>query len=354
MGSHLAVNVTVRSRSAFVSALMLLAAFALCPSTFLRPALAEEAPNADVAKLGAWMMGGQLGLAALGYFRNTGAYEQFFDEARSRGKELGIEVKDFPPRPAKSTDGLIAMLQYFNQGDGARIGSNLLRKYGAYQSALYDVSSHLFQMPLLYDLDPTLGDKLVERMRTNVINIGLPDRLWKPVADAIAERKSFDDVRSAVIQMDKDVLAYLTAAAHSQTANPSPEVAAKFKPNDLAAILQSAGYRAEVAVVNSRPRIRTGMNGFNVLVLLYSCDDNSGCGSMQFSTGYAKSAQTTMSVANKWNQEKRYGKAYIDTDGNLALEYDVSFFGGVTRDYIKESAGTFESLLADFRNIFKQ
>jgi hypothetical protein len=53
-------------------------------------------------------------------------------------------------------------------------------------------------------------------MRTNSTKIRLPDRLWKPVADAIAQRKTFEEVRSSVAQMDKDVTDYLLKVARGQ------------------------------------------------------------------------------------------------------------------------------------------
>ena len=213
MALKLVSDGTAGSRRAAM--LTLLAALALGPALFSRPAVAE-APNTNIAKVGAWMVGGQLGLAALIYFRNTGAHQQFFDEAKFRAKEIGIEVKDFPPRPVKSTEGILAMLEYFNQGDGARIAAELQQKYGVYHATLYDVSSHLYHIPLLYDLDPTMGDKLVARMRTNLTRIKVPDKLWQPVADVVAKRKSFDDVKTAVVQMDKDVLGYLIRVARGE------------------------------------------------------------------------------------------------------------------------------------------
>jgi hypothetical protein len=177
---------------------------------------AAAAPNENIAKVGAWIVGGQLGLAAMVHFRNTGSAEKFFSEAKFRAKELGIEVKDFPPKPEKSTDGLIIMLDYFGKGDGARVAADIRRTYGAYHSTLYEVSSRMFHMPLIYDLDPALADKMAQGIRTNSTRIRLPDQLWKPATDMVAKRAKFDDVKAAVIQMDKDVLDYLIKVARGE------------------------------------------------------------------------------------------------------------------------------------------
>ena len=138
MNAGLRPHMTRRSGLLHAPALIFLPA--LYPSN-VRPALGQTALDAKTAAIGAWMMGGQLGLAALVYFRNTGRYEQFFDEAKVRAKELGIDVKDFPPRPADSVMGLAELAKYLNNGDGKRINSDLRRKYGSYHATLYDVSS---------------------------------------------------------------------------------------------------------------------------------------------------------------------------------------------------------------------
>ena len=177
---------------------------------------ATAEPNANIAKVGIWMVGGQLGLASLVYFRNTGSSDQFFSEAKFRAKELGIEVKDFPPKPANSTDGIPMMLEYFNQGDGARIDSAVRQKYGAYHSTLYEIATRMYHMPLLYDLDPALGDKIAQAMRTNATKIRLPDGLWKPTTDSVAKRAKFDEVKAAVVKMDQDVMAYLIRVARGE------------------------------------------------------------------------------------------------------------------------------------------
>jgi len=141
----------------------------------------------------------------------------------------------------------------------------------------------------------------------------------------------------------------LPPAAHAQTPAPpstasAPAVFTKIKTPDLAKVFQNAGYRAEIPTGGS-PRIITGMSGYKVYIYLYSCDGDAGCGSMEFSIILTKNAKMTLSIVNKWNQEKRYAKTYLDTDGDLNMEYDVSFAGGVTSDHIVQAAGVFEALL---------
>jgi hypothetical protein len=218
VATDMAVNATTGSKPRLVLRRTVLSAFAFSPLIHSRLAFAQDTPSpTNVAKVVVWFVGAKLGLAAMAYFRNTADYTQFLNDAQSRAKEIDIDVNDFPPRPDKSTDGLLALLEYINKGDGARIGYQIFQKYGAYHATLYDVSSKLFLIPLIYDLDPDEArTTLVEGMRKKLTTINIPDRLWTPVVDAVAAKKSFDDVRAATIQMNNDVLDYLVAVARGQ------------------------------------------------------------------------------------------------------------------------------------------
>jgi hypothetical protein len=140
--------------------------------------------------------------------------------------------------------------------------------------------------------------------------------------------------------------------ASGEEAKPAPpETFTRFKPDDLATIVRDAGYRAEVDTENNRPRIRAGMAGYNVVIYLYQCTDDGTCGSLQYSVGLTKSPNYTLTLVNKWNEEKRYAKAYLDKNGNMYLEYDLSFSGGITRETVKAAARLFDDLAADFRTM---
>jgi Putative bacterial sensory transduction regulator len=125
----------------------------------------------------------------------------------------------------------------------------------------------------------------------------------------------------------------------------SPELFTTLKPEDVAGILRDAGYRAVF--------VRSGMAGYNVYVYPYGCQEGR-CASLQFSLGLTKNADFTLSMVNKWNQEKRFAKAYLDTNGNLYLESDVYFDGGVTKDTVTAWARLYDSLVGDFRQMMNQ
>ncbi len=178
---------------------------------------AQQKPTAEnLAKVGAWLVGSKLGLSALVYFRRSGAWESGFDDAKGTAREIGIEIKPFPSQPPDAQSGLIKLLDFVGKGDGARVATDIRQKHGAYHAALFEVAVRMFHMPLLYDLDPMLADRIAEFIRTKFVAIGLPGPLWKPAVDAVAKRAGFQDVRAAVIQMNGDVRTQLINMARGQ------------------------------------------------------------------------------------------------------------------------------------------
>lgn len=134
------------------------------------------------------------------------------------------------------------------------------------------------------------------------------------------------------------------ALAPAAAAQSKPEILTTITLEGVASALKTAGYRAEIMTTGS-PRVRTTMSGYSVAIYLYSCNAQR-CGSIQFYAGFEKEPKFTPRFVNQWNREKRYAKAYLDKDSDLAFEYDLQLDGGVTPDFLKEQMSLFERLLS--------
>jgi hypothetical protein len=144
-------------------------------------------------------------------------------------------------------------------------------------------------------------------------------------------------------------------AQTSQTTTPTapPQIYTSFTPDELANILRNAGYRAEVVHKGNNYSIRTAMAGYNVDVYLY-CNTEVKCTSVDWDMAFVASPQYTLQLANAWNREKRFAKAYIAADGGFFIEYTVEFSGGVTAEAFAQSARRFDSLCGDWSTFPKQ
>jgi hypothetical protein len=135
-------------------------------------------------------------------------------------------------------------------------------------------------------------------------------------------------------------------SSHS-LAQPKPEILTSITSERLAAVLRTAGYRAEVATRSSGdPRLRTGLGGYNVTIDFYGCEEKKRCKSLQFYAGFKKDSKFTPKFVNAWNREKRYAKVYLDDDAELNFEFDVSVDGGVTPEFLREQILLYERLLS--------
>jgi hypothetical protein len=101
------------------------------------------------------------------------------------------------------------MLEHFNKRDGTSAVAFIERKHGQKASTLYFIGVRDMQLPLFYDLDPSLGEKMAAFILTKVIRLKVPEELCKPLVTAVAKRARVSDVRAAAGEMDNHVTKYL-------------------------------------------------------------------------------------------------------------------------------------------------
>lgn len=121
----------------------------------------------------------------------------------------------------------------------------------------------------------------------------------------------------------------------------------RITPSQMANLLRNRGHRAEVVTENNRTRLRTQIGNRRVTVFFYACNDV-GCQSIQYRALFERNERFTLAFVNAWNYEKRFAKTYLDSDGDLVLEWDVDFDGGVSVPFISESVQTFQTMLTAF------
>lgn len=80
---------------------------------------------------------------------------------------------------------------------------------------------------------------------------------------------------------------------------------------------------------NGDPIIRARMEGTTYSILFFGCEEGVNCSSIQFWT-YLSAPDDPLVAVNAWNRDIRFGKAYIDGDGDVVIEMDVNLWGGVT------------------------
>lgn len=68
--------------------------------------------------------------------------------------------------------------------------------------------------------------------------------------------------------------------------------------------------------------------------------------SILFKTSF-RDTDATLQKVNRWNQTKRYSRAYLDEDGDPVLELDLDLVGGATKariiDYFRTCFASFKA-----------
>ena len=117
---------------------------------------------------------------------------------------------------------------------------------------------------------------------------------------------------------------------------------------EVAATMQRKGYKAEITKDKwGDPLLKSASSGVDFDVYFYECHDKPRCGSIQFYAGFDKPGLTDARVG-EWNRTKRFGRVYLDTNGNPAVEMDMDVQHGATTEAIVNDLDRWLLVLAEF------
>jgi hypothetical protein len=118
--------------------------------------------------------------------------------------------------------------------------------------------------------------------------------------------------------------------------------------------MQASGWIVTMGTDNDGdPKISSRVDSTKFHVYFYGCTDNKDCKSILIKAGYDLKTPMSATKVNEWNRNKRFGKAYIDDDGDPFLEMDVNLdFDGVgaknfedTLDWWRMTVESFEEFI---------
>lgn len=98
------------------------------------------------------------------------------------------------------------------------------------------------------------------------------------------------------------------------------------------------------------PKISGRINGTSYTVFFYGCNDSGQqCKDIQF-WSYWTARGVTAERLSTWNRDMRWGKSYIDKDGDTVLEMDANLYGGVTRKNLEDTFDWWRVVLTKFKD----
>ena len=85
-------------------------------------------------------------------------------------------------------------------------------------------------------------------------------------------------------------------------------------------------------------RITDRYSGIKMVLMVYDEDINNSTEfeSLELGASFDMHSKTSIYDVNRWNQNKRYGKAYLDHDGDPVIDFDLDIKGGLTKKAVVE------------------
>lgn len=137
------------------------------------------------------------------------------------------------------------------------------------------------------------------------------------------------------------LLSVLILFGLSATPAPAAEVIETISAQRVVELLGQAGFTG--AEIDADQDVLVNMQGYRVLILVGSYQGKNL--SMKFALA---GTQANHQTVNQFDLEKRFGRAYLDSDGDPVLESDLDLEGGVAEARVLDYFRTFNQLMVHF------
>jgi hypothetical protein len=123
--------------------------------------------------------------------------------------------------------------------------------------------------------------------------------------------------------------------------------------SEIVALLDAHGYSATLTTdQGGDPLIMGAADGLKFRVQTYDCNAQAPrrCHSLQFVASFAlqhKASSDDFMAMNDYNQKKVYGRAFIDENGDAAIDFVVNLSGGVMAANLMDDVGTWKTYVLD-------
>jgi type 1 fimbria pilin len=121
-------------------------------------------------------------------------------------------------------------------------------------------------------------------------------------------------------------------------------------PGSIVTALKDAGYEATLGTDGAGdPIITSKHEGSAFKILFYNCTNNTNCATVQFHSGYEIQSGIALDKINAWNRTQRFGRAYLDGEGDPIVEMDLDLDdGGVSKALFADNFQFWISVLNQF------
>lgn len=141
-------------------------------------------------------------------------------------------------------------------------------------------------------------------------------------------------------------------AQSARKKSPAPAESTLITGSSFDAILGSierAGLHAEMTTASDGdPLIQSTDDDAPFLVHFYGCTGGQDCQYIQFTSGWDLIDGATLDVIEKWNEDRVWGRAFLDSDDDPWIDMTVNLKGGVTAENFDDTVSWWWSVMRDF------
>ncbi|MCA0977440.1 YbjN domain-containing protein [Qipengyuania flava] len=150
--------------------------------------------------------------------------------------------------------------------------------------------------------------------------------------------------------MLKQCLSFSMVAASLFIATPTLAKNVTADLDQIAEVLHDHGYQAKLEGEGNDRSIKTGMAGYTFVILPFSCeDDGTDCKSVQFYTAFDPEKSPTLEEMNSYAAANRFGRIYLDHEGDPAIEMDIDLeAGGMSEALFMDNLAYWEAIMVSF------
>ncbi|MDL2316246.1 YbjN domain-containing protein [Desulfovibrio sp. OttesenSCG-928-A18] len=125
-------------------------------------------------------------------------------------------------------------------------------------------------------------------------------------------------------------------------------------PNVLLDVAKGFGSAELSKLDNGTPIIYGRVDGIKYGVYFYGCDSKGEkCKTIQFAASW-ETKKFTIDDVNTWNKDKRFGKVYLDREGEPVIEFDVNLTFGVTRKNLDDTFDWWMNVVKSFAKVVSE
>jgi Putative bacterial sensory transduction regulator len=120
--------------------------------------------------------------------------------------------------------------------------------------------------------------------------------------------------------------------------------------DQIAGVLKGAGHMLEIKTADGERYISSEIAGYKYALLFFGCDDTKkNCKSVQFFVAFTPKTKPTLDAMNGYAKDHRWGRIYLDKDGDPAMEFDLDLEqGGMSEELFLDNVAYWEAIVGGF------